>query len=69
MSDLLVCPLMALSGRSQVSRQCLLSGVKRAWACALQMSAYDPKRTDVAALMPAFRGKADMAYCTVNVSL
>jgi hypothetical protein len=25
--------------------QCLLSGVKRTWASALQMSAYDPKAT------------------------
>jgi hypothetical protein len=28
-----------------MSHLMLLSGVKRTWACALQMSAFDPKRT------------------------
>ena len=36
-------PLMAHSRHLQ--RTCPLSGVKRTWACALQMSAFDPKRT------------------------
>ena len=32
-------------------RFCLLSGIKRTWLIAAQMSAYDPKRTCVAALL------------------
>jgi hypothetical protein len=38
-----------------------LLGVKRTWVDALQMSAFDPKRTSLAALhMSAFGGKADI---------
>ena len=39
------CPLLARSGHETTSRQCPLSGVKRTCHFALQMSAYDPKRT------------------------
>ena len=37
------CPLLALSGHELVRCTCLLSGVKRTWLFATQMSAYDPK--------------------------
>jgi hypothetical protein len=33
--------------------RCPLSGAKRTWACALQMSANDPKRTSAVYLCPA----------------
>jgi hypothetical protein len=39
------CLLMALSGHPFVASGCPLSGVKRTWAAALQMSASDPKQT------------------------
>jgi hypothetical protein len=38
-------PLLAQSGHGLVHRICPLSGVKRTCRFALQMSAYDPKRT------------------------
>src|SRR5262245_3179832 len=38
-------PLLAQSGHALVHRTCPLSGVKRTCLCALQMSAFDPKRT------------------------
>src|SRR5262249_34555281 len=34
-------PLLALTGHALVHRKCPLSGVKRTWAGAVQMSAYD----------------------------
>jgi putative tryptophan/tyrosine transport system substrate-binding protein len=37
-----------LSRHPQLHRTCPLSGVKRTWLVALQMSAYDPKRTSQA---------------------
>src|SRR5262245_27936691 len=39
------CPLLAQTGHFCLHRTCPLSGEKRTWASALQMSAYDPKRT------------------------
>ena len=36
---------MALSGHFDGSSECPLSGVKWTWVDALQMSAFDPKRT------------------------
>src|SRR5262245_57458917 len=39
------CPLLAQSGHSKLHRTCPLSGVKRTSVSALQMSAFDPKRT------------------------
>jgi len=39
------CPLLAQSGHSLVHCTCPLSGVKRTWASALHMSAFDSKRT------------------------
>jgi hypothetical protein len=39
------CPLLALSGHPSSADQCPLSGVKRTWRIAVQMSAFDPKRT------------------------
>ena len=39
------CPLLAQSGHPLLHCSCPLLGVKRTYACALQMSAYDPKRT------------------------
>ena len=36
---------MALSRHELLHRTCPLSGVERTWPCALQMSAYNPKRT------------------------
>ena len=39
------CPLLALSGHGSMHRTCPLMGVKRTWAGAVQMSAFDPKRT------------------------
>ena len=39
------CPLLAQSGHPSLHRTCPLLGVKRTCAFALQMSAYDPKRT------------------------
>jgi hypothetical protein len=39
------CPLLALSGHFYLHRTCPLLGVKRTWPSALQMSAFDPKRT------------------------
>src|SRR5262245_30786787 len=38
-------PLLAQSGHPQLHRTCPLSGVKRTCLFALQMSAFDPKRT------------------------
>src|SRR5262245_51168557 len=39
------CPLLAQSGHCSLQRTCLLLGVKRTCRFALQMSAFDPKRT------------------------
>ena len=39
------CPLLAQSGHSLLQRKCPLSEVERTWPFALQMSAFDPKRT------------------------
>src|SRR5262245_8293369 len=39
------CTLLAQSGHCFLRCECPLLGVKRTWAIALQMSAYDPKRT------------------------
>ena len=39
------CPLLALSGHAPVHCECPLSGVKRTYPIAVQMSANDPKRT------------------------
>jgi hypothetical protein len=39
------CPLLALSGHAELHCTCPLSGAKRTCRFALQMSAYDPKRT------------------------
>ena len=39
------CPLLALSGHAELHCTCPLLGVKRTSACAMQMSAFDPKRT------------------------
>ena len=39
------CPLLAQSGHRPVHCTCPLSGAKRTSACAVHMSAYDPKRT------------------------
>jgi hypothetical protein len=39
------CPLLALSGHAELHCTCPLSGVKRTFLFALQMSAFDPKRT------------------------
>jgi hypothetical protein len=39
------CPLLSQSGDGLVHCKCPLSGVKRTWPIAVQMSAYDPKRT------------------------
>ena len=36
---------MAQSGHAELHCTCPLSGVKRTWRFALQMSAFDPKRT------------------------
>ena len=43
------CPLLALSGHGLVHCTCPLLGVKRTCRFALQMSAYDPKRTSTRA--------------------
>jgi hypothetical protein len=43
------CPLLAQSGHAELHRTCPLSGVKRTCLFALQMSAFDPKRTKLAA--------------------
>jgi len=40
-----VCPLLALSGHTELHCTCPLSGAKRTWLFAPQMSAFDPKRT------------------------
>ena len=34
-----------IGGHLEAADECPLLGVKRTWACALQMSANDPKRT------------------------
>ena len=39
------CPLLAQSGHTELHCTCPLLGVKRTWAGAVQMSAFDPKRT------------------------
>ena len=39
------CPLLAQSGHAELHCTCPLSGVKRTCRFALQMSAFDPKRT------------------------
>jgi hypothetical protein len=39
------CPPLTHSGHLKKRFPCPLLGVKRTWAIALQMSAYDPKRT------------------------
>jgi hypothetical protein len=39
------CPLLAVSGHFLLHRECPLSGVKRTWLFAAQMSAFDPMRT------------------------
>ena len=39
------CPLLAQSGHAELHRTCPLLGVKRTSRFALQMSAFDPKRT------------------------
>ena len=39
------CPLLALSGHTELHRTYPLSGVKRTSPSALHMSAFDPKRT------------------------
>jgi hypothetical protein len=39
------CPLLAQSGHRLVRCKCPLLGAKRTWRFALQMSAFDPKRT------------------------
>src|SRR5262249_30317192 len=39
------CPLLAHSGHRLLHCKCPLSGVKRTWLFAAQMSAFDPKRT------------------------
>jgi hypothetical protein len=44
------CPLLALSGHAPVHCTCPLSSVKQTSRFALQMSAYDPKRTSIAAM-------------------
>jgi len=41
------CPLLAHSRHALVHCKCPLSGVKRTWLFAAQMSAYDPKQTTV----------------------
>src|SRR5262249_1179469 len=46
-------PLLAQSGHPVLRSTCPLSGVKRTWAGALQMSAFDPKRTTKFALRRA----------------
>ena len=48
------CPLLALSGHTELHRTCPLLGVKRTCRFALQMSAYDPKRTSPSLLTPFF---------------
>ena len=53
------CPLLAQSGHRLVHCTCPLLGVKRTWPFALQMSAYDPKRTSVAAFQYAGLGRYD----------
>jgi hypothetical protein len=42
---MILSPLLALSGHRLVHCTCPLLGVKRTSTCALQMSAFDPKRT------------------------
>ena len=39
------CPLLAQSGHTELHCTCPLSGVKRTWLFAAQMSAFDPNRT------------------------
>ena len=43
--NLAECPLLAHSGHQLVRCPCPLSGVKRTWVIAAQISAFDPKRT------------------------
>src|SRR5262249_34307250 len=45
------CPFLAQSGHPLVHCTCLLSGVKRTCRFAVQMSAFDPKRTWVARIV------------------
>jgi hypothetical protein len=40
-----LCPLLALSRHRELRRPRPLSGVKQTWPIAVQMFAYDPKRT------------------------
>ena len=52
---------MAQSGHPELHCTCLLLGVKRTWAGALQMSAYDPKLTSgLRGLMSSFGGEAGL---------
>ena len=54
--DLTVPPSMLLRAGETIKcpRQCPLLGVKRTWGVALQMSAFDPKRTSVERLTTYF---------------
>jgi hypothetical protein len=64
----LQCPLLAQSGHGLVRCKCPLLGAKRTCRFALQMSAYDPKRTlswshnQADAIDVAIGGKADMIF-------
>jgi hypothetical protein len=56
------CPLLAFSGHSRATDQCPLLGVKLTCRFALQMSAFDPKRTS-AVQDPASQRTSDHLAC------
>jgi hypothetical protein len=57
---------MALSGHAELHCTCPLSGVKRTCRIALQISAYDPKRTLGRAILhsPTRRKVLGFSHCT-----
>src|SRR5262249_10995359 len=55
-------PLMALSSHSSRAHECPLSGVKQTWAGAVQMSAFDPKRTLIGPFQPTSSCRYDALY-------
>jgi hypothetical protein len=60
-----VCPLSSLlaqSGHWLVRCKCPLLGAKRTWLFALQMSAFDPKRTSLGLLLDPFLSTSESCY-------
>jgi hypothetical protein len=67
------CPLLAQSGHPKGAHPMSLSGAKRTWPIALQMSAFDPKRTSglVVRVQIYWRGAAVSsmdARCSSNIT-